>query len=51
MDERHFYEIESYRNSWSKDELARQYGSLLYERPALSRDKEELQKLLEDKNF
>ena len=26
VDERHFYEIESYRNGWSKDELARQYG-------------------------
>ena len=40
VDERHFYEIESYRNGWSKDELARQYGSSLYERLALSRDKQ-----------
>ena len=45
VDERHFYEIESYRNSWSKDELARQYGSSLYERLALSRDKEEVMRL------
>ena len=45
VDERHFYEIESYRNGWSKDELARQYGSSLYERLALSRDKEEVMRL------
>ena len=45
VDERHFYEIESYRNGWSKDELARQYGSSLYERLALSRDKEEVLRL------
>ena len=45
VDERHFYEIESYRNGWSKDELARQYGSSLYERLALSRDEEEVMRL------
>ena len=45
VDERHFYEIESYRNGWNKDELARQYGSSLYERLALSRDKEEVLRL------
>ena len=45
VDERHFYEIESYRNGWSKDELARQYGSSLYERLALSRDKQEVMRL------
>lgn len=45
VDERHFYEIESYRNGWSKDEMARQYGSSLYERLALSRDKEEVMRL------
>lgn len=38
IEERHFYEIEVYRNGWSKDELARQYGSSLYERLALSRN-------------
>ena len=41
IEERHFYEIEAYRNGWSKDELARQYGSSLYERLSLSRNKEE----------
>ena len=45
IDERHFYEIEAYRNGWSKDELARQYGSSLYERLALSRNKEEVMRL------
>ena len=44
-DERHFYEIESYRNGWNKDELSRQYGSSLYERLALSRDKDEVMRL------
>ena len=44
-DERHFYEIESYRNGWNKDELIRQYGSSLYERLALSRDKDEVMRL------
>ncbi len=44
-DERHFYEIESYRNGWNKNELSRQYGSSLYERLALSRDKEEVMRL------
>ena len=43
--ERHFYEIETYRNGWSKDELSRQYGSSLYERLSLSRDKDEIMKL------
>ena len=38
IEERHFYEIGAYRNGWSKDELARQYGSSLYERLALSRN-------------
>ena len=45
IEERHFYEIEAYRNGWSKDELARQYGSSLYERLALSRNKEEVMRL------
>lgn len=39
VEERHFYEIEAYKNGWSKDELGRQYGSSLYERLALSREK------------
>lgn len=45
VDERHFYEIEAYRNGWSKDELTHQYGSSLYERLALSRNKEEVIRL------
>ena len=40
IDERHFYEIEAYKNNWSKSELSRQYGSSLYERLSLSRNKE-----------
>ena len=43
--ERHFYEIEAYKNNWSKRELLRQYGSSLYERLALSRDKEKVLEL------
>ncbi|WP_461817328.1 PDDEXK nuclease domain-containing protein, partial [Faecalimonas sp.] len=46
--ERHFYEIEAYRNNWSKGELSRQYGSSLYERLALSRNKEEVMRLAEE---
>lgn len=45
IDERHFYEIEAYKNGWSKNELSRQYGSSLYERLALSRDKDEVMRL------
>src|SRR5574344_376115 len=45
VDERHFYEIETYRNGWSKSELARQVISSLYERLVLSRDKDEVMKL------
>lgn len=39
-DERHFYEIETAQNNWSLRELQRQFDSSLYERLALSRDKE-----------
>lgn len=45
IEERHFYEIESYKNSWNTGELARQLGSSLYERLALSRDIDEVMKL------
>lgn len=45
IDERHFYEIESIKNDWSLSELKRQYGSALYERLALSRDKDEVYRL------
>ena len=44
-DERHFYEIEAVRNDWSLSELRRQFDSSLYERLALSRDKEAVKKL------
>lgn len=43
--ERNFYEIESGENNWSLKELKRQYHSSLFERLALSRDKEEVKKL------
>lgn len=43
--ERKFYEIESKENNWSLKELKRQYHSSLYERLALSRNKEEVKKL------
>lgn len=42
VDERHFYEIEAVQNDWSLAELKRQVDSSLYERMALSRNKEEL---------
>lgn len=44
-DERHFYEIECAEQQWSVRELQRQYGSSLYERLALSRDKKEVKRL------
>ncbi len=43
--ERSFYEIETAANNWSLRELTRQYNSSLYERLALSRDKEGVHKL------
>jgi predicted nuclease of restriction endonuclease-like (RecB) superfamily len=43
--ERSFYEIETAANNWSLRELKRQYNSSLYERLALSRNKEEVMKL------
>lgn len=39
-DERRFYEIEAANNNWSVRELNRQFDSALYQRLALSRDKE-----------
>ncbi len=39
LQERRFYEIESFQNNWSLRELQRQYDSTLYERLSLSRDK------------
>ena len=44
-DERRFYEIEASSSGWTLPELKRQYGSSLYERLALSRDKEGIMNL------
>ncbi|MHB1080161.1 MAG: PDDEXK nuclease domain-containing protein [Prosthecobacter sp.] len=44
-DERSFYEIEAANAGWSVPELKRQKASCLYERLALSRDKEGIRKL------
>ncbi len=45
INERNFYEIEAANNSWNIEELERQIDSALYERLALSRDKEEVKAL------
>jgi len=47
VEERNFYEIETTDNSWSLRELQRQFDSALYERLALSRNKNEVKKLSE----
>jgi predicted nuclease of restriction endonuclease-like (RecB) superfamily len=44
-DERRFYEIEAEREGWSYRFLKRQYHSSLYERLALSKDKDEVMRL------
>ena len=46
--ERRFYEIETADNMWSLEELKRQFNSALYQRLALSRDKEGIKKLSEE---
>jgi predicted nuclease of restriction endonuclease-like (RecB) superfamily len=43
--ERRFYEIEASANQWSVRELQRQIASSLYQRLALSRDKDEIRRL------
>ncbi len=43
--ERRFYEIEAATNGWNVRELERQIASSLYERLALSRDKDEIRRL------
>ena len=50
IEERHFYEIESVKNDWSLSELKRQYNSSLYERLALSRNKDEVMRLAQQGN-
>lgn len=47
-DERSFYELEATTNNWSVRELQRQVNSSLYERLALSRDKEAILKLAQE---
>lgn len=44
-DERRFYEIEALNQQWSEPQLTRQYHSSLYQRLALSRNKDEVLKL------
>lgn len=44
-DERKFYEIEAGKQNWSLRELERQFNSSLYERLALSRDKQRVKEL------
>ena len=44
-DERSFYEIECRNQNWSVRQLQRQYNSSLYERLALSRNKDEVMQL------
>lgn len=46
-EERRFYEIEASQNHWSVRELERQIASSLYERLALSRNKDEIRRLAE----
>jgi predicted nuclease of restriction endonuclease-like (RecB) superfamily len=47
-DERSFYEIEATNAGWSVPELKRQKASCLYERLALSRDKDGIRKLAKE---
>ena len=46
--ERSFYEIECQKQNWSVRQLQRQYNSSLYERLALSRDKEAVMRLAQE---
>ena len=47
-DERSFYEIEATKQQWTFRQLQRQYGSSLYERLALSRNKDEVMRLAKE---
>ena len=47
-DERSFYEIECCNQNWSVRQLQRQYNSSLYERLALSRNKDEVMRLAKE---
>lgn len=46
-EERNFYEIEALNNQWTIKEMERQFNSSLYERLALSRDKQKVSELSE----
>ncbi len=48
LDERRFYEIESGQNHWSLSELKRQFNAGIYERLALSRDKDGVKSLADN---
>lgn len=45
INERHFYEIEAAKNDWSLSEMKRQFDSALYERLALSTNKDKVTRL------
>jgi len=47
-DERRFYELEAIKGQWTVEQLKRQYHSSLYERLALSRDKDEVMRLAKE---
>ena len=47
-DERNFYEIEAQKQNWSVRQLQRQYNSSLYERLALSKDKDSILRLAQE---
>ena len=47
-EERRFYEIESQKQNWSVRQLQRQYNSSLYERLALSKDKDSVLRLAQE---
>ena len=46
--DRSFYEIECQKQNWSVRQLQRQYNSSLYERLALSRDKDAVMRLAQE---
>lgn len=48
VDERDFYEIESYKNNWSLRELERQYNTALYTRLSLSRSGSQVRRLAKE---
>jgi predicted nuclease of restriction endonuclease-like (RecB) superfamily len=47
-EERSFYEIEAFQSDWNVRELKRQVASCLYERLALSKDKESIRRLADE---